>query len=207
MAVPPTLGLILAGGLARRFGGDDKLRIRIGDMTILDRLISRLGPQCDQLLLNANGSPARFADTKLKIVADSIPDYPGPLAGVLAGLDWASANAPNLEWMVSAPSDCPFLPQDLVSRLHAARVDAGTPIACASSDGKQHPVVALWPVGLREDLRHALLRDGMRKVGTWAAQYGVATAAWPRTAFDPFFNVNTPEDVAEANRIAAQLRL
>ena len=207
MSIPPTLGLILAGGLARRIGGGDKLRIRIGGTTILDRVISRLDRQCDQLILNANGDPARFADTKLTVVADSIPDYPGPLAGILAGLDWAAANAPKLEWMMSAPSDCPFLPTDLVARLHAARVDADAMIACASSDGKRHPVIALWSVRLRKELRHALVRNDTRKVETWAAQYGFATAAWPCAPIDPFFNVNTPEGVAEANRIAERFQL
>jgi molybdenum cofactor guanylyltransferase len=199
---------VLAGGLSRRMGGHDKGHVRIGATTILERVIVCLSVQCDRLLLNVNGDPARYADTKLKVVADSVPGYAGPLAGILAGLDWAAANAPSLEWMVSAPNDCPFLPNDLVTHLHAARADdAGTSIACANSGGRQHPVVALWPVRLRTDLRHALLTGHARKVETWAARYGVADATWPCTPIDPFFNVNTPEDVAKANRIAAQFQL
>lgn len=206
MSTPPTLGLILAGGRAQRLGGGDKARIRVGRTTILERVLACLAPQCSHIILNANGDLSRFADTRLPVVADGTSDYNGPLAGILAGIDWAADNAPELEWMVSVPSDCPFLPSDLIGRLHRARLDAGTPIACARSAQRQHPVVALWPVALREDLRHALLIEGLRKVESWSARHGVATATWPATPVDPFFNVNTAEDVAAANRIAAQLQ-
>jgi molybdenum cofactor guanylyltransferase len=206
VTLPPTLGLVLSGGLARRIGGGDKALIRIGGTSILRRVVACLAPQCCQLILNANGDPSRFADTGLQIVADSMPDYPGPLAGILAGLDWAAAHVPQIDWMVSAPGDCPFLPRDLVARLHRARLDAGTVLACAASARRLHPVVGLWPVTLREDLRQALLSEGVRKVETWAARHGVATADWPVTTVDPFFNVNTAEDIAEANRIAAQMQ-
>jgi molybdenum cofactor guanylyltransferase len=204
VTIPPTLGVVLAGGLARRMAGDDKVRIRIGGATILERIVARLTPQCSRLILNANGDPARFADTGLSVVADSVPDYAGPLAGILAGLDWTAAHAPEIEWIVSAPSDCPFLPRDLVARLHGARVDARTPLACARSAQRLHPVVALWPTNLREDLRHALVHEGLRKVERWSTRHGIATAEWPAAPVDPFFNVNTPADVAEADRIAAQ---
>jgi molybdenum cofactor guanylyltransferase len=185
-------------------GGGDKARIRIGGVTILEHLVARLTSQCRQLILNVNGDPTRFADTGLHVIADGAPDHAGPLAGILAGLDRAAADAPDIEWIVSAPSDCPFLPRDLVQRLHRARIDAGGPLACARSAQRSHPVVALWPVALREDLRHALLSEGLRKVDAWTARHGVASAEWPTTPYDPFFNVNTAEDVAEANRIAAQ---
>src|SRR5579872_7179539 len=118
MAVPPvTLGLVLAGGLARRMGGGDKARITIGGATILQRVLASLKPQCSSVIINANGDPSRFADTGLPVVADSVPDFAGPLAGILAGLDWAAANAPGTAWLVSIPGDCQFLPKDLVSRL------------------------------------------------------------------------------------------
>src|SRR5262249_50960712 len=119
--LPPTLGLVLAGGLARRMGGGDKALLRIGAATILERVLDRLTPQCARIILNANGDPARFAFTQLPVVADEVPDFAGPLAGVLAGLDWAAAHAPEIEWIASVPGDCPFLPRDLVARLHAAR--------------------------------------------------------------------------------------
>ena len=203
--IPATLGLVLAGGRARRLGGGDKAFIRIGAKTILERVLAALAPQCNQLIINANGDPSRFADTGLRVVEDSVPDYAGPLAGILAGLDWTADHAPAIEWIVSAPSDCPFLPADLVARLHRARIKAGTPLACAASAQRRHPVVALWPLRMRGDLRHALLDEGVRKVESWAERQGIAVATWPTTPLDPFFNINTPGDVAEANRIAELL--
>jgi molybdenum cofactor guanylyltransferase len=204
VTVPPTIGLVLAGGLARRMGGGDKARIRIGGATILERVLARLEPQCSRLIINANGDPARFADTGLPVVADSVPDFAGPLAGILAGLDWAAGNAPDLAWLVSVPGDCPFLPKDLLARLHEARVAAGTPLACARSGEWRHPVVGLWPIALRDDLRHALVEGGLRKIELWTERHGVALADWPDTPVDPFFNVNTPEDAARAIEIAKQ---
>ena len=204
MTTERPLGLVLAGGLARRMGGGDKARIRIGGKTILERVLTRLTPQCSGVILNANGDLARFADTGLHAVADSVPDFAGPLAGILAGLDWAAANVPDIADIVSVPGDCPFLPRDLVERLLAARRAAGAPLACARSGDWRHPVVGLWRVALREDLRKALIEEGLHKIEIWTARHGVALADWPATPVDPFFNVNTPEDAAEAERIAAQ---
>jgi len=198
------LGLVLAGGLARRMGGGDKARIRIGDATILERVLARFRPQCDGTILNANGDPARFADTGLTVVPDSVPDFAGPLAGILAGLDWAAAHRPDIADVASVPGDCPFLPGDLVARLSAARAAAGVPLACARSGDWRHPVVGLWPVALRKDLRTALTVDGLRKIEVWTARHGIAIADWPSEPVDPFFNVNTPEDAATAERIATQ---
>jgi molybdopterin-guanine dinucleotide biosynthesis protein A len=201
---PPTLGLVLAGGLARRMGGGDMARIMIGGATILQRVLSRLAPQCRRVIINANGDPARFADTGLAVVADSVPDFAGPLAGILAGMDWAAENAPDCVWLASVPGDCPFLPDDLVPRLHQARVKAQVPLACARSGEWRHPVVALWPVALREDLRHALIEEGLHRIEIWTARHGVGIANWPDAPIDPFFNVNTPDDAARAEEIAAQ---
>jgi molybdopterin-guanine dinucleotide biosynthesis protein A len=198
------LGVVLAGGLARRMGGGDKARIRIGGKTILERVLTRLAPQCSAVIINANGDPARFADTGLPVVPDSVPDFVGPLAGILAALDWAAAHAPAIAEVVSAPGDCPFLPRDLVARLVAARRAAGLPLACARSGEWRHPVLGLWPVALRDDLRRALVEQGQRKIEVWTARHGVAIADWPATPVDPFFNVNTPEVAAAAERIAAQ---
>ncbi len=200
----PTLGLILAGGLARRMGGGDKPRTSIGGATILSRVLERLKPQCTRLILNANGDPARFADTGLPVIADDIPGFAGPLAGILAGLDWAAAHASDVAYVASVPGDCPFLPRDVVARLHQARVAAGQPLACARSGEWRHPVVAVWPVALRADLRHALTQEDLRKIEIWTARHGVALADWPADPVDPFFNVNTPEDVAGAERLAAK---
>ena len=205
--VPPTLGLVLAGGLARRMGGGDKARITISGVTILERVLACLEPQCTNLVINANGDPARFADTKLPVVADSVPDFAGPLAGILAGLDWAALHLPECEWVASVPADCPFLPNDLVARLHAARAAAGAPLSCARSGKWRHPVVGLWPLALRDDLHRALVAEGLRKIEIWTARHGVAIADWPAEPVDPFFNVNTPEDAAQAQAMAAKYRV
>jgi molybdopterin-guanine dinucleotide biosynthesis protein A len=195
---------VLAGGLARRMGGGDKARITIGGVTILQRVLTCLQPQCSRLVINANGDPARFADTELPVVADSVPDFAGPLAGILAGLDWAARQIPDCEWLVSAPGDCPFLPDDLVPRLHAARIAAGVPLACARSGQWRHPVIGLWPLALREDLRRALVAEGLRKIEIWTSRYGVGIADWPAEPVDPFFNINTPDDAAQAQAMAAR---
>jgi molybdenum cofactor guanylyltransferase len=200
--LPPTLGLVLAGGLARRMGGGDKALISVAGVPILDRVLERLRPSCKGIVLNANGDPSRFSRWGLPVVADSIPDFAGPLAGILAGLDWAAANAPGIEVMASVPGDCPFIPKDLVPRLHAARAAAAEPLACARSGEWRHPVVGLWPVALRDDLRRALVDENLRKIEVWTARHGVAIADWPTEPVDPFFNVNTPEDAAAAERIA-----
>jgi molybdopterin-guanine dinucleotide biosynthesis protein A len=204
--VPETLGVVLAGGRARRMGFADKTRIIIGGSTILDRVIARLAPQCRRLIVNANGDVASFAETKLAVVADSVPGYAGPLAGILAGLDWASEHAPDIAWMVSVPGDGPFLPRDLVARLHTARTESSAALACAGSGRRLHPVVGLWPVNLRKELRRALTDEGVRKVEEWSSRYERAIAEWPTDPVDPFFNVNTPAEAAEAERLAARYR-
>jgi molybdopterin-guanine dinucleotide biosynthesis protein A len=203
---PPTLGLVLAGGLARRMGGGDKARIEIGGVSILDRVLACLSGQCVGLIINANGDPARFADTGVEVVPDNVPGFVGPLAGILAGLDWLAAQNSGVEWLLSVPGDCPFLPDDLVERLHAARrkLGAGVALACARSGEWRHPVVGLWPLALRENLRKALIDEGLRKIEVWTARHGVAVADWPVEPIDPFLNVNTPEDAERATRIALQ---
>jgi molybdopterin-guanine dinucleotide biosynthesis protein A len=203
--MPPTLGLLLAGGLARRMGGGDKPLRTIAGRSILAHVIERLAPQCDRLLVNANGDPARFADYGLPVVADSVPDFAGPLAGILAGLDWMAAHRPETEWLLSVAADTPFIPRDLVARLHAAREVHDVPLACAASGGWTHPVIGLWPVSLRADLRHALTAEDERKIDRWTARHGCAIAEWPVDPVDPFFNANRPEDLDEAERLFATL--
>jgi molybdopterin-guanine dinucleotide biosynthesis protein A len=196
-----TLGVVLAGGLSRRMGGGDKGLSVIEGRTILERLLQRIGPQCAGLVLNANGDPGRFAALGVPVVSDSVPDFAGPLAGVLAGMDWAAEHRPDLVWIATVAGDTPFLPADFVARLHAAREAAGAPLASAASGGRTHPVNGLWRVVLREELRAALGR-GERKVGRWTADQGGAVAEWTADP-DPFFNVNAPEDLDEARRLAA----
>ncbi len=205
MSTSPTLGLLLAGGLARRMGGGDKPLRTIAGRSILAHVIERLAPQCDGLVVNANGDPARFAGYGLPVVADSVPDFAGPLAGILAGLDWMAAHRPKSEWLVSVAADTPFIPDDLVLRLHVAREAQGVPLACAASGGWTHPVIGLWPVRLRADLRHALTVEDERKIDRWTARHGCASAEWPVTPVDPFFNANKPEDLDEAERLFATL--
>ena len=195
-------GVLLAGGLARRMGGGDKPMRQILGRTILERVIARLAPQCDGLILNANGDPARFAAFGLPVIADSVADFPGPLAGILAGLDWMAKHRPEVEWMLSAAADCPFLPRDLAARLSEASIKENAQLAVAASDGQSHPVIGLWRVALRDELRHALVKEDIRKIDRWTARYPLATVTWPVTPLDPFFNANTVEDIAEAERLA-----
>jgi molybdopterin-guanine dinucleotide biosynthesis protein A len=201
---PPTLGLVLAGGLARRMGGGDKAFLKIGGQTILQRSLARFQPQCSGIVLNANGDPKRFSDYPFPVVADNIPDFAGPLAGILAGLDWAAKNKPEIEWIASVPGDCPFVPRDIVSRLHEARVAENQKLACAKSGDWRHPVVGIWPVSLRADLRRALMDEGLHKIEVWTRRHGIAIAEWPDKPVDPFFNVNTPEDLAKAEVLARE---
>jgi molybdopterin-guanine dinucleotide biosynthesis protein A len=197
-----TVGALLAGGLARRMGGGDKPLRTIGGRTILDHVIARLAPQCDELILNANGDPARFAAYGLTVVADTVEGFAGPLAGILAALDWTATNRPGVEWVLSAATDCPFLPRDLVARLQGARRNENAHLAVAASDGQTHPVIGLWSVALRDELRHALVVEDIRKIDRWTARYPLATVTWSAQPVDPFFNANTVDDIAEAERLA-----
>lgn len=203
---PPTLGLVLAGGRATRMGGGDKALLKVGQSTILDSVLARIGPHCQAIVLNANGDPSRFSAYELPVVADEVPDFAGPLAGILAGLEWAARDHPKIEWIASVPGDCPFLARDLIPRLHEARSAEGRILACARSGEWRHPVVALWPVALRVDLRRALFDEDLHKIELFTGRYGVAVAEWPDRPVDPFMNVNTPEDLAAAADIAAQNR-
>jgi molybdopterin-guanine dinucleotide biosynthesis protein A len=137
------------------------------------------------------------------VIADSVADFPGPLAGILAALDWVAANRPGVSLVLSAAADCPFLPRDLVSRLYRALVEQNAQLAVAASDGHAHPVIGLWSVILREDLRHSLVVEDVRKIDRWTARHRLAIVTWPTTPLDPFFNANTVEDIAEADRLAA----
>ena len=194
-------GVILAGGRATRMGGGDKgLRVVAGER-LLDRVIARLRPQCGAMAINANGDPARFAEFGLPVLADSLPDHPGPLAGVLAGFDWAAALG--AEAIVTVAADTPFFPTDLVVRLRDAAGPSGLTLAASrDAEGKlwQHPTFGLWPVALREDLRTAL-DGGLRKIVRWTDRHGAGVAEFASDPFDPFFNINTPEDIAEAERL------
>jgi molybdenum cofactor guanylyltransferase len=195
-------GVLLAGGQSQRMGGGDKNLRMLGGKPILAHIIERAKPQVDALVLNANGDPQRFAGFGLPIVGDSVACFAGPLAGVLAGLDWAATNLPEAELVASFATDAPFLPRDLVRRLAVALEEGGFDLACAQSNGQAHPVFGLWPVSLRGALREALA-GGLRKVDRWTARYKLVEVEFLAEPVDPFFNANRPEDLAEAERLVA----
>ena len=195
------VGLLLAGGQSRRMGGGDKALRLLGGIPLLDRVIARLRPQVEALVLNANGDPSRFARFAVPVVADSVPGFAGPLAGVLAGLDWAVSHRPDCPYVVSAATDAPFLPTDLVARLVRGLDQARADLACAASGGRSHPVFGLWPVRLRDDLRRAVVDQSIRKVDLWTARHMLATVPFDNQPVDPFFNANRPEDLETAARL------
>ena len=198
-------GLLLAGGQSRRMGGGDKCLRRLGGQTVLARILRIVRPQVGPLVLNANGDGARFADYDLPVASDVVDGFAGPLAGVLTGLEWALANAPECQWLASFACDAPFAPRDLVSRFLAAVAKENADMACATSAGRDQPVFGLWPVGLADDLRAALVEEDIRKVDVWTARYRLARADWPTQPVDPFFNVNRPDDLDAAETLLTDM--
>ncbi|WP_297615944.1 molybdenum cofactor guanylyltransferase MobA [uncultured Roseicyclus sp.] len=199
MSAPP--GVILAGGRATRMGGGDKGLRMVGGRRLIDHVIDRLAPQCGGLAINANGDPARLAGFGLPVLPDSLADHPGPLAGVLAGLDWAAALGATA--IVTAAADTPFFPTDLVARLRAGAGPSGLCLAASPDETgrvQRHPTFGLWPVALRDDLRAALV-GGLRKIVIWTDAHGAGQAVFDSAPFDPFFNVNTPEDILTAEAL------
>ncbi|WP_371170381.1 molybdenum cofactor guanylyltransferase MobA [Aliiroseovarius sp. 2305UL8-7] len=197
------LGVILAGGKATRMGGGDKGLLPLGGGTLLDQVIDRMSPQVEAIALNANGDASRFASWGLPVLPDSIEGFAGPLAGVLAGLDWAAELGASQ--VVTAAADTPFFPHDLVARLEKAASAQNVTLALAATRDPDRgamwqPTFGLWPVDLRDDLR-AALSDGLRKVVLWTEKHNAARAVFDPDPFDPFFNVNTPEDLAHARSL------
>lgn len=211
-AIKPT-GLLLAGGMSRRMseafaeGRGDKGLLDIAGKPMLGHVIERLSPQVGAMVINANGDPERFAAFRLPVVADTIEGFAGPLAGILAGLRWSQANAPEATHVVSVSTDAPFLPGDLVAKLQTALANAPGAIALARSEGTLHPVIGLWPVALADDLEEAL-RAGTRKVLAWTDRHGTVPVDFPLIRLkdrvvDPFFNANTPDELAQARELLA----
>jgi molybdopterin-guanine dinucleotide biosynthesis protein A len=204
MQTSSCVGILLAGGRARRMGGGEKALRKSGGISLLAHAIAALRPQCEGLVLSANGDPARFAGFDVPVVADDVPGFMGPLAGILAGLDWIVARHPDVPLAISVPADTPFLPIDLAARLIDARAKDNALIACARSGGRTHPAVAVWPVSIRNDLRHALVVEDIRKVEAFLQNYSRAIVDWAIEPYDPFFNANDPDDLAAAETILAR---
>jgi molybdopterin-guanine dinucleotide biosynthesis protein A len=207
------LALILAGGLGRRMEGRAKPLLPLGDRRLIDRVVDAARAQCGAVALNLHEPDAEtlapFAELNLPVAPDAAPGRLGPLAGVLGGLDFAANHAPGVEFLLTLPCDCPFLPNDLAGRLLDAARNTRSGLASVASNGRAHPVVALWPVALRDDLRRALLEKDIRGVGQFQRQYDMTIVEWPAAGADPyfrdpFFNVNTPEDLARAEEILRQ---
>jgi molybdopterin-guanine dinucleotide biosynthesis protein A len=196
-------GVLLAGGQSRRMGGGDKCLLALGDRPILDHVIERARPQVGALALNANGDAARFRAFGLPVVPDGVTGFVGPLAGVLAGLDWAAGAVPGAKYLASFATDTPFFPRDLVPRLMAALGNGRFELAAAASLGRTHPVFGLWPFGIRDALRRALVEEGLRKVDVFTARYPLATVDFPVGEVDPFFNTNHPDDLEAARLLIA----
>ena len=199
------VGVILAGGLARRLGNVDKALVQVGQTSLLEFAVKNLEPQCDQIIINANGNPERFQDHNTPIIPDTIEGHLGPLAGVLAAMEWAQQNAPQTKWIVTLPVDTPFAPSDLTQCLMQETSAQNADMACASSGGRLHPVVGLWPINLAKQLRHAIINEDMRKVDSWTSRYKLAVVNFDINQYDPFFNVNRPDDIETAQKIEHQI--
>lgn len=197
------VGVILAGGQSSRMGGGDKSLLDLGGRTVLARVIDRLDAQVEAMVLNANGDPARFSSYGLPVVADSIEGFAGPLAGVLAGMDWAYEQG--ADYIVTVAADTPFFPKHLLTALQMAREPQNSALVMAVTPDPErkfarHPTFGYWSVDLREDLRTAL-NAGVRKVVQWTEPHGCAQVVFNFDGGDPFFNVNTPEDMAVARNM------
>lgn len=192
------VGIVLAGGRSERMGGGDKTLRMLAGRPILAHVLDRAAPQVAALALNANGDPARFGAYSIPVVADSVDGFAGPLSGVLAGMDWAAGAHPTVSWLASFPADAPFLPVDLVERLFAVRRAASADIVCARCEGRVQPVFALWSIALRAQLRDALVSQQIRKVETFMRNFRLAYEDFALGDFDPFCNINTPEDLRVA---------
>lgn len=200
----PIVGVLLAGGLSRRMGGGDKNQLQLGGQSILGRLLERVKPQVSTLILNANGDAERFAEYGLPVVGDVIEGFAGPLAGVLTGLEWASTHQPDCQWVATFATDAPFVPTNMVEKLlHAIDVEKAD-MACAMSSGRTHPPFALWPVRLKDELHRAMVDEDMRKIDLWTSRYKIVHVLFENPEMDPFFNINKPENLDEAERFLEQ---
>jgi molybdopterin-guanine dinucleotide biosynthesis protein A len=201
--VPHTIGLILAGGQARRMGGVDKAFIELGGKPLLEHAIARARPQVSDLLISANGDPSRFARFGFPVLADRVQGFLGPLAGILTGLEWMRANRPDARWLASFACDCPFFPTNMVERLVKMAIERRIWITMAASAGRHHPVFAVWSAEISDSAESVLVQGGYRKMDDWTAAFTHRRLIFRARPFDPFFNINTPDDVAKAETLLA----
>lgn len=202
------VAVLLAGGQARRMGGGDKCLQPLGGRPLLAHVIARIGPQVGPMVLNAGGEPDRFADFGLPVIPDIVPGFAGPLAGILSGLEWVVREVPDCRWVLSVPTDAPFLPHDLVARMVHDVLEAGEgALACGASAGRRHPVVGLWPLACRDPLRVALVENDVRKIDAFTADYACVAVEYPDQPYDPFLNANRPEDLALAETFLGEAGL
>jgi len=199
------IGVILAGGQSRRFGGGDKFIRELKGEPLVDRVIERVRPQTSQMIISSNAETPHLTKFRLPIVADVIEGQAGPLAGILTGMEWTRKNAPDCDWIVSFPTDAPFVPLDCVAQMHEQAVADGAEIVCAASGGRTHPVCALWQVKLADNLRQVMEEEEMRKIDLWTARHRLSVLEFSDQPFDPFFNINRPEDLEQAETILAGL--
>lgn len=200
------VGIILAGGLARRMGGGDKCLLPLAGKTLLQRTIERAQPQVSKLLLNANGNSLRFARTRLPVVPDLYADNRGPLAGIHAGLSWLHIDNPNAEWLASFASDTPFFPVDIVEKLLNAAIAQDAQLAIAASNNRLHPTFTLWHASLIGKMEEQLQAENMPRLQDWISQQKHVQVEFTAENYDPFFNINTPQDLYTAEPIATALK-
>ena len=198
---PPILGIILAGGLARRMGGGDKCLLPLGGQTLLQRAIAKARPQVNELLLNANGNHLRFTRSGLTVLSDEYPNFPGPLAGIHAGLQWLENHRPEQQWLASFASDTPFFPDNLVSELHRRAQETGASLVLARSGEQTHPIFGLWHRSLLPAIRKALQSDQTPRLQDWAQEQKAESVIFEQTGYDPFFNINRPQDLYDAEAL------
>jgi molybdopterin-guanine dinucleotide biosynthesis protein A len=195
------IGLILAGGQARRMGGADKAFLKLGGETLITRAIARARPQADEFIINANGDLERFASLSCEVIADRVGGFLGPLAGILSGFEWMRANRPDARWLASFACDCPFFPTDTVERLIAGAQSRSVPIAIAASGERHHPVFAVWSASLPVTSESVLRGEGLRKMDDFVAGFPNTRVIFPLAPIDPFFNINTPDDLVRAQTL------
>lgn len=200
-AYPETIGVILAGGQSRRMGGRDKAVMEIFGEPMIAHVARRLAGQCKTVVISANGDASRFDFLNMPVVSDGFSGHRGPLAGILAALDWMTEACPAAQWLASIAVDTPFFPGDFVAKLHEERRKKSSLLAMASSGGRKHPVDALWIATLRSDLRNTLSSGDIGKVGSWMAHHDAAVASWSTDPFDPFMNINTPDELEAARAL------